>query len=66
MIVDAEFTMTIKISDFIVHSKLSEEERMKALIEEGEKRARYYLSGYLFDPNGKNMKKNVIIQNIKQ
>lgn len=66
MIVDAEVSITIKLNDLYVHSKLTEEEIENTLLQEGEKRMRYYLSGYLLDPNGKVIDKKVIIKNTKQ
>lgn len=65
MIVDAEVSITVKLNGLYVHSKLTEEEIQKTLLDEGEKRIRYYLSGYLFDPNGKVIDKQVIIKNKK-
>jgi hypothetical protein len=65
MFVDAEISITIRLNDFYVHSKLNEQEMDKALLDEGEKRIRHYLSGYLFDPNGKVVDKKVIIKNKK-
>jgi len=65
MFVDAEVSITIKLDDFYIHSKLTEEEMDKTVLEEGEKRIRYYLSGYLFDPNGKVVDKKIIIKNKK-
>lgn len=66
MIVEAEVSLTVKLNDLYLHSKLTEEEIEKTLILEGEKRIRYYLSGYLFDPDGKVIDKKVIIKNTKQ
>lgn len=66
MIVDAEVSITIKLNDLYVHSKLTEEEIENTLLQEGEKRMRYYLSGYLSDPNRKVIDKKVIIKNTKQ
>ena len=51
MIVDAEFTIKVKISDMIVNHNTSGHELKLKVKEEGEKKLRYYLSGYLQDPN---------------
>jgi len=53
MNIDAEFKLTVKISDMFILPNLTEEEIKQKIKEEGEKKFRYYLSGYLFDPEGK-------------
>jgi hypothetical protein len=55
MFIDAEFKLTIKMSDMFMNPNQTEEEIRKKIKEEGEKRFRYYLSGYLFDPEGKSI-----------
>ena len=66
MIIDTEFTITIKMSDMYLNDNLSEEERIESITKEGEKRLRYYLSGYLLDPDKKIIHKNVIINNLNK
>lgn len=66
MILDTEFSLSVKITDMYISDNLSEEEKKDLLIKEGEKRLRYYLSGYLLDPENKVINKNIIIHNQKQ
>lgn len=63
MFVDAEYTITIKISNFLTHSKFTEDELKKVLIQEGDDRVKSFLLGYLFDPDKKIITKE--INNIK-
>jgi hypothetical protein len=66
MFVDAQYTVTIKITDFFVNSQLSEEEIGELLIKEGDRRVSHFISGYLFDPENKIISRNVIINNKTQ
>lgn len=59
MLIDAEFTIKIKMSDLYVKSDIIAPELRAKIIEEGEKRLRYYLSGYLLDPEGQIVKKDI-------
>jgi len=59
MQVDAEFTVKIKISDLVLPNNISAFELKKILHDEGEKRLRYYTSGYLKDPEGKVISKDI-------
>lgn len=59
MKVNAEFTMKIKIDDFPFPNNISAQEVKKRLLEEGEKRLRYYTSGFLLDPEGKVVTKDI-------
>ena len=65
MEVNAEFTMKIKINDFPFPNNISAQEGKKRLLEEGEKRLRYYTSGFLLDPEGKVVSKDIKFE-IKQ
>lgn len=62
MVIDAEFTLKIKLNDLIVPSNISGFELKQRITEEGEKRMRYYASGYLKDPEGKVINKEVTYQ----
>ena len=59
MILDAEFIIKIKMSDLYMKSETIAPELRKKIIDEGEKRLRYYLSGYLSDPEGKIVEKDI-------
>jgi len=59
MLVDAEFTVKIKMTDLFVVSDLVPLDFRNKIIEEGEKRLRYYLSGYLKDPENKVIEKEI-------
>jgi len=59
MKVDAEFIVKIKMNDLIFANNVSGIEMRQRLLEEGEKRMRYFGSGYLQDPEGKVIKKEV-------
>lgn len=50
---DISYSLTIKMPSFIRYSNESDEDFAKRAKEEGKKRARNYLSGYLFDPENK-------------
>ena len=65
MKVSAEFTIKIKIDDFPFPNNVSSHEVKKKLFEEGEKRLRYYTSGFLLDPEGKVISKDIKFE-IKQ
>ena len=60
MIVDAEFTLTIKIQNLPLPDGISWMEMKERLLEEGDKRTRYYISGFLQAPEGKVISKDVI------
>lgn len=62
MVIDAEFTLKIKLNDLIVPSNISGFELKQRITEEGEKRMRYVASGYLKDPEGKVINKEVTYQ----
>lgn len=59
MIVDAEFTFTVKIQNFPMSDGISWMEMKERLLQEGDKRMRYYTSGFLQDPEGKVISKDV-------
>ena len=65
MKVNAEFTMKIKIEDFPFPNNVSAHDVKKRLLEEGEKRLKYYTSGFLVDPEGKVVSKDIKFE-IKQ
>ena len=48
---ETTYTLTVKIQNIIRFSSESDSEYEQRVLEEGKKRARYYLSGYLKDPN---------------
>lgn len=64
--VEADFTITVKLGELFIMPNSTDDEIKEKLIEEGERRLRYYLSGYLFDPDRKFINKNVTIHNIKK
>ena len=47
------YILKIKMSDFVKYNNESDESFEKRVKEEGKKRLRHYLSGYLFDPEHK-------------
>ena len=53
MNIDAEFTIKIKMDNMFVNPKLNGHELKAQIMQEGEKRLKYYLSGYLLDPENK-------------
>lgn len=59
MLVDAEFIVKIKMTDLFVGSDLVPLDFRNRIVEEGEKRLRYYLSGYLKDPENKVIEKEI-------
>lgn len=59
MVIDAEFTVTIKMKDLIFPNNISGFEMKQRIMEEGEKRMRYLASGYLKDPEGKTIQKEI-------
>lgn len=59
MTIDAEFTLKIKMPDMFVSPNITGPELKKMVQEEGEKRLRYYLSGYLLDPENKIIQKEI-------
>ena len=64
--VNADFTLTIKLGELFINPNSSDDEIELKLIQEGEKRLRHYLSGYLLDPDKKVIDKKVTIHNIKK
>jgi len=62
MKIDADFTITIKLSDVFMSNDSSDEEIKGRVTQEGEKRLRYYLSGYILDPEQKIINKEVSIK----
>lgn len=62
MKIEADFTITIKLSDVFMSNDSSDEEIKERVTLEGEKRLRYYLSGYLLDPEQKIINKEVSIK----
>ena len=61
MIIDADISLTVKITGMYLNDTLSDEEKREIIIKEGEKRLRHYLSGYLLDPDKKIILKNLEI-----
>jgi|LakMenE18May11ns_1017448.scaffolds.fasta_scaffold9902733_3 hypothetical protein len=59
MLVDVEYTVKIKISEYFVNPKLTEDEQIEVLTKEGDRRLSYFLSGYLFDPEKKIITKEI-------
>jgi hypothetical protein len=59
MLVDVEYTVKIKISEFFVNPQLTEDEQIEVLTKEGDRRLSYFLSGYLFDPEKKIITKEI-------
>jgi hypothetical protein len=57
--VDVEYTVKIKISEYFVNPKLTEDEQIEVLTKEGDRRLSYFLSGYLFDPEKKIITKEI-------
>jgi len=55
---ECEYSLTVKLEVFMPkeHSSTELEDRIK---EEGQKKLRYYLSGYLLDPNKQIIRDNV-------
>ena len=52
---EVSYTLEIKMPGFVRYKSESDEAFDKRVKEEGKKRIRYYLSGYLFDPEHKNI-----------
>lgn len=52
MIIDAEFKVTIKITDMVAPNNISGLELKRKIMEEGEKRLGLLCSGFLRDPQG--------------
>ena len=59
MKIEATYTISIKLSEIFMSGNVTDVEIKKRVIEEGDKRLRHYLSGYLFDPDGKIIHKDV-------
>lgn len=66
MLVDADFTLTLKLKDFFINPTSTEMEIEEIVTKEGQKRISYYLSGYLSDPDNKIISKSITINNIKK
>jgi len=62
MNIEADYTITIKLKDIIMSGPLTDQEINEKVIEEGDKKLRYYLSGFLSDPNKKIIDKQVSIK----
>ena len=62
MKIEADFSITVKLSDIFMSGSVTDDEIKKRVIEEGEKRLRYYLSGYLLDPDNKIINKEISIK----
>lgn len=60
---DVTYTLKIKIPNIFRYTKETDKEFNQRVKEEGKKRARYYLSGYLFDPTNKIIIEDVQIDN---
>lgn len=50
---EISYTLKIKMPSFIRYSNESDEDYEKRVLKEGKRRATYYLSGYLLDPDHK-------------
>jgi len=59
MTLDAEFTVKIKMENLIFPNNISAFELKKKLLEEGDKRMKYLASGFLVDPEGRAVSKDV-------
>lgn len=53
MIIDAEFTLKIKMENLDFPNNISAFELRKRLLEEGDKRVKFFSSGFLMDPEGR-------------
>lgn len=53
MIIDAEFTLKIKMENLDFPNNISAFELKKRLLEEGDKRVKFFSSGFLMDPEGR-------------
>jgi hypothetical protein len=62
MKLEAEYTITIKLTDIFMSGSVTDDEIKTKVIEEGDKKLRYYLSGYLLDPDKKIINKDVTIK----
>jgi hypothetical protein len=58
---ETNYSLTINMPDFVRYINESDEDFVKRVKLEGIKRVRYYLSGYLSDPDGKIITENVNI-----
>ena len=59
MIIDAEFTVKIKMENLVFPNNISAFELKNTLLKEGDKRMKYLASGFLVDPDGKAVSKDV-------
>ncbi len=59
MILDAEFTVKIKMENLVFPNNISAFELKKKLFEEGDKRMKFLASGFLVDPDGKAVSRDV-------
>lgn len=53
MILDAEFTVKIKMENLVFPNNISAFELKSKLLQEGDKRMKYLASGFLVDPEGR-------------
>lgn len=59
MILDAEFTVKIKMENLVFPNNISAFELKSKLLQEGDKRMKYLVSGFLVDPEGKAVSQEV-------
>jgi len=59
MIIDAEFTVKIKMENLVFPNNISAFELKNTLLKEGDKRMKYLASGFLVDPEGKAVSQDV-------
>lgn len=64
MKIDCEYSMKINL-EVIVSDSATKDEIDNLIREEGKKRLRYYLSGYMFDPSGKILTDEIKFKNTK-
>ena len=59
MILDAEFTVKIKMENLVFPNNISAFELKSKLLQEGDKRMKYLASGFLVDPEGRAVSQEV-------
>ena len=59
MILDAEFTVKIKMENLVFPNNISAFELKSKLLQEGDKRMKYLASGFLVDPEGRAVSQDV-------
>lgn len=59
MIIDAEFTLKIKMENLDFPNNISAFELRKRLLEEGDKRVKFFSSGFLMDPEGRAISQDI-------